>query len=201
MAEFEKPLPLEIKCTSTDCENDLHCFKAHRKMAPAARGTCRVCGANLVDWMRVHRRDVKDAAYTFEALQRELIRHHHFHKLIDENAIRHARRKGRIRLREAVRARLAKYLAPAQPVRDGYQTPFKGNVIYYAQHATACCCRTCLEYWHGIPKGRLLTEEEFEYCMALVDLYVKQRLPDLQEQSQKVPRRRGAGLETRAARP
>jgi hypothetical protein len=38
MAEFEKPPPLEIKCTSTDCENDLHCFKAHRKMAPAARG-------------------------------------------------------------------------------------------------------------------------------------------------------------------
>lgn len=201
MAEFKKPPPLEIKCTSSDCENGLHCFKAHRRMALRVRGTCRSCGADLVDWRRLHRRDARDAAYTFTALQHELIRHHHFHKTIDEGAVRHARRKGRSLLREAARTRLAKHLAPAEPVRDGYQTPLKGNAVYYAQHATACCCRTCLEYWHGIPKGRALTEDEFEYCATLVDLYLRQRLPDLKEDPEKVPRRRAAAPEPEARHP
>jgi Domain of unknown function (DUF4186) len=190
MSEFKKPPPLEIKCTFTDCANDLHCFKGHKRMAAEARGKCRACGADLVDWGRVHRRDTKDAAYTFEALQHELIRHHHFHKRIDDDAIRHARRKGRVKLREAVRARLERYLAPAAPVRDGFQTPFEGNTIYYAQHATACCCRTCLEYWHNIPKGRSLTAREFEYCATLIDLYLELRLADLKDEPENIPRRR-----------
>ena len=29
MPEFEKPPQLNIKCTSADCENELHCFKRH----------------------------------------------------------------------------------------------------------------------------------------------------------------------------
>jgi len=190
MSDYGKPPPLDIKCTSTDCGNDLHCFKGHKRMAAEARGKCRACGADLVDWDRVRRRDTRDAAYTFKALQFELIRHHHFHKRIDEDAVRHARRKGRRKLEEAVRARLERYLAPSAPVRDGYQTPFAGNTIYYAQHATACCCRTCLEYWHNIPKGRALTEKELEYCVTLIDLYLRQRLPDLKDDPENIARRR-----------
>jgi hypothetical protein len=57
MAEFQKPPPLEIKCTSVDCENDLHCFKQLKKMTFDQRGKCRACGADLVDWKRLHRRD------------------------------------------------------------------------------------------------------------------------------------------------
>jgi hypothetical protein len=163
MASFIKPPPLDIKCTSTDCENDLHCFKQLNKMAPEQRGKCRTCNADLVDWKRLHRRELMDASHTFEALQHELIRHHFFHQRIDETAMRHARRKGRTKLKEAARDRLAKYLAPAGPSRDGRQTPLSGNTIFYAQHAAATCCRTCLEYWHDIPKGRQLTGEEFDY--------------------------------------
>ena len=118
MAEFQKPPPLEIKCTSVDCQNDLHCFKQLKKMTPDQRGKCRACGADLVDWKRLHRRDSADAAHTFAALQHELIRHHFFHRPIDERAIRHAQRKGRLLLKEAARDRLRKYLAPAQPPRD-----------------------------------------------------------------------------------
>ena len=95
MDQFQRPEPLDIKCTSSDCKNGLHCFKATRQMAPAERGRCRSCGADLVDWSRVHRRDKADAAYTFAALEYELIRHHHWHKTIDDKALRHARRKGR----------------------------------------------------------------------------------------------------------
>ena len=187
MEGVKHPEPLDITCTSSDCKNGLHCFKSTRQMAPAERGKCRSCGADLIDWSRVHRRDQVDAAYTFAALRYELIRHHHWHTVIDEKAIRHARRKGRLRLVEAARHRLLKCLAPASPARDGFQTPFTGNTIYYAQHAVATCCRTCLEYWHGIPKGRELTLDELEYSVQLVSMYLEQRLPKLSDLPEKVP--------------
>jgi hypothetical protein len=153
-------------------------------------GKCRGCGADLVDWGRVHKRDFDDVKYTFKALQHEMVRHHNFHRRIDDKAVRHARRKGLVGLLKAARIRLDKYLAPASPPRDGYQTPLEGNAIYYAQHATACCCRTCLAYWHDIPKGRPLTVEEIEYCLALIELYVKHRLPQLGSDPEKVPPRK-----------
>ena len=182
--------PLKISCTDSDCEQGLHCFKFHsRRMAAGDRGKCRSCGADLIDWKRVHRRDEADAAYTFAALKLELIRHHIWHVAIDDGAMAHARRKGMVRLLTAARHRLEKSLAPAEPARDGQQTPFKGNAIYLAQHATACCCRTCLEYWHAIPKGRVLTAEEVDYAHGLVAAYLRERLPDLKEEPEKVPRR------------
>ncbi|HJU19287.1 MAG TPA: DUF4186 family protein [Stellaceae bacterium] len=189
-----KPAPLKISCTDSDCEQGLHCFKFHsRKMAASDRGKCRSCGADLVDWERVHRRDRADVAHTFAALKRELIRHHTWHVVIDDKAMAHARRKGMAGLLVAARHRLMKSLAPAEPVRDGQQTPFSGNAIYLAQHATACCCRTCLEYWHAIPKGQSLTAEEVEYAYGLVEAYLRERLPDLKEEPEKVRRhsRRG----------
>jgi hypothetical protein len=199
MTEFQKPAPLKISCTATNCGNNLHCFKAHRKMAVGDRGKCRQCGADLVDWTRVHLRNIGDAAHTFAALKHELIRHHFFHKAIDDTAVTHARRKGRINLYLAVRLRLEKCLAPAEPPRDGRQTPLEGNAIYYAQHATACCCRKCLEYWHAIPQGRPLTAKQLEYCVALIELYLKERLPNLKDESEKVPRRRNANPEAQGA--
>jgi len=190
MKEFKKPPPLDIKCTATDCENDLHCFKQLKKMKPDERGKCRDCGADLVDWKRLHRRDKGDAKHTFASLQHELIRHHFFHLSVDDQAMRHAQRKGRTKLKEAARHRLEKYLAVADPPRDGRQTPMQGNAIFYAQHATATCCRTCLEYWHAIPKGRPLTPDEVDYCAALVDLFLDEKLPDLADGPINVPRRR-----------
>jgi hypothetical protein len=73
----------------------------------------------------------------------------------------------------------------------------EGNTIYYAQHATATCCRTCLEYWHDIPKGRQLTQQEFDYCTTLVDLFLDAKLPELANEPIKVPRQ----LREREARP
>ena len=192
MTEFQRPEPLKVRCTSADCDNDLHCFKQLQKMTDDQRGKCRYCGADLVDWNRLHVRDFDDVEYTFAALKHEMIRHHFFHEEIDEKAIRHAQRKGRILLKQAARHRLDKYLAPAQPARDGRQTPFQGNSIFYAQHATATCCRTCLEYWHAIPKGRELIAVERAYCAALVDCYLDERLPDLADGPIRVPNMRRA---------
>ena len=179
--------PLKITCTSADCEMGLHCFRKSRTMAEADRGRCRSCGADLIDWDRVHKRDLSDAAFKFESLKYELVRHYFWHRPIDQRAENHARRKGRIGLREAVRRRLEKSVAPASPAYDGRQTRWDGNVIHYAQHALACCCRTCMEYWHGIPKGVELTDEELDYLVELVMMYIEERMPYLTESGEKVP--------------
>jgi hypothetical protein len=185
-SKSRKLKPLNVTCTSSDCQNNLHCFKKSREMAKSELGQCRSCGVNLIDWQRVHRRDVNDAAFVFSSLKNELIRHHYWHKAIDQKAENHARRKGSSLLRVAVRNRLVKSLSPQNPY-DGRQTPPGGNIIYYAQHALACCCRKCLEYWHGIPMSRPLYEDEVEYFTSLVMMFINERLPDLAEAGIKIP--------------
>jgi len=68
---------------------------------------------------------------------------------------------------------LAKRLAPAAPPKDGKQTPYRGHPVFVAQHATATCCRTCLERWHGIPKGRALTPGEQEYAVDVICRWIE----------------------------
>lgn len=191
MPDYESKYPYKVTCTSTNCGAGLHCFKFHsRRMNPAQKGTCRECGADLVDWERVQKRDLSDIENTIESLKYELIRHHAWHATIDDKAINHARRKGRNGMLVAVENRLANALAPATPARDGRQTPMDGgNAIYYAQHATATCCRTCLEYWHGIPTKRPLTEDELTYCKGLIMAYIDYNLPFLTPDGEHVPRR------------
>lgn len=182
---------LAITCTASDCEQDLHCFRSTKKLVNAGLGgACRKCHAQLVDWDRVHERHIGDAEHTFTQLRLELIRHHFWHLDIDEQAMNHALRKGRAALIVAVAKRLERSVGPESPFRDGTQTPMKGNVVYYAQHATACCCRTCIEYWHGIPKGQPLTSEQLQYLTDLATMFIAERLPDLPDGPTKVPRRR-----------
>ncbi|MCY1246137.1 hypothetical protein D9M72_593430 [compost metagenome] len=65
---------------------------------------------------------------------------------------------------------------------DGRQTPMgKDEIVNYAQHATATCCRKCLEAWHNIPMEDALTDNQLEFCVSLVMKYVKERIPQLTE--------------------
>lgn len=61
-------------------------------------------------------------------------------------------------------------LSDVSKVIDGKQTPMRGHPVFIAQHATACCCRGCLEKWHHIENGRLLTKKEIDY---IVDIIMK----------------------------
>jgi hypothetical protein len=58
-----------------------------------------------------------------------------------------------------------KRLSAENPENDGKQTPMKGHPVFIAQHATACCCRSCLEKWHNIPSGKVLTKDEQAYIV------------------------------------
>jgi hypothetical protein len=191
-----KPERLDITCTSSNCDNALHCFRSTKKRANGLRnGPCRSCGADLISWPRLQQRDMTDVAHTLASLKQELIRHHFWHTPFDETALNHARRKGKVGLRDAARQRICQSVGPAKPVRDGRQTQFEGNVLYYAQHATASCCRKCIAEWHGIPEGQALTDEQIDYLTQLVLCYVDERLPDLPETGEYVPRRRRARAE------
>jgi hypothetical protein len=63
-------------------------------------------------------------------------------------------------------------LAPAEPANDGKQTPFRHHPVFIAQHATATCCRGCLEKWHLIQRGRPLTPEDKEYILLVLKAWL-----------------------------
>ncbi|MBO5530254.1 MAG: DUF4186 domain-containing protein [Bacilli bacterium] len=64
-------------------------------------------------------------------------------------------------------------LKPRYIKNDGKQTPMKGHPVFIAQHATATCCRSCLEKWHHIEKGRELTTEEVDYIVNIIINWIK----------------------------
>lgn len=174
--------PLNVKCKDSDCATGRHAFspdKRKRDWAKTYEGQCRECGVNLVDWDRVKQRDLRDVEGVFAELQHELIRHVFFHAPFDEKSRKQAAKLGRQALRQRVRPYLEKKIGKANIAWDGRQTPKGESAIHFGQHATATCCRKCLEYWHDIPQGRELTSAELDYCAGLVLAYLDQRMVEL----------------------
>lgn len=75
---------------------------------------------------------------------------------------------------EIIRSRLA----PAYIENDGKQTPIKGHPVFIAQHACACCCRGCLEKWHGITKGHELSETEQAYVKSVIMTWIESQITE-----------------------
>ena len=78
---------------------------------------------------------------------------------------------------------IEKRLAPAEPANDGKQTPWRNHPVFVAQHATATCCRTCLQKWHAIPKGRELTDEEKHYVVEVIKRWLSQYEVEAKEET------------------
>lgn len=70
---------------------------------------------------------------------------------------------------------IAKRLAPENPHNDGKQTPMKGHPVFVAQHATATCCRGCLEKWHKIAQGKELSDRQQEYIVKVIMTWIEQK--------------------------
>lgn len=85
-------------------------------------------------------------------------------------------KKGLPTIRQHAADLIGKRLAPAYPERDGKQTPYKGHPVFIAQHATATCCRGCLERWQHIPKGRVLSDDEQCYIIAVIETWLRREL-------------------------
>lgn len=178
-----KPAPFLV----SNCNKGLHSFMRSPLKNSNGYPCCRNCGADVVDWQRVHQRDVRDSEFTVQELRKEKWRNDWWNQEIDLRAINHALRKGEMDLKRFVEKRIRQSVGDVNPYRDGYQTPYQGNIVYYAQHALACCCRKCIEYWHGIPQGRELSQQEINYLTSLVMMYIKTKVPNLSKNGIYIP--------------
>ena len=67
-------------------------------------------------------------------------------------------------------------VAPAEPANDGKQTPMRGHPVFIAEHATATCCRSCLYKWHHIPKNKKLNQDEIDYIVNIIMMWINNEL-------------------------
>ena len=67
-------------------------------------------------------------------------------------------------------------LAPAFPVRDGRQTPMRGHPVFVAQHATATCCRGCLNRWWKVPTGVELSPARQAKIVGLIMAWIRREM-------------------------
>jgi predicted Fe-S protein YdhL (DUF1289 family) len=99
-----------------------------------------------------------------------------FHLQGRERALVHLR--GLRAIRSHADDLIATRVAPANPSRDGKQTPYRNHPVFVAQHATATCCRGCLERNHQIARGHELTPEERRYVTDLIMRWIEREVPD-----------------------
>jgi exodeoxyribonuclease V alpha subunit len=95
---------------------------------------------------------------------------------LSEKDKEYVRQKGMDTIKSHAEDFVAKRLAPAVIPNDGKQTPMRGHPVFIAQHATACCCRGCLQKWHNIPAGRELTKEEQEYVVNVLMEWIRRQM-------------------------
>ena len=108
---------------------------------------------------------MQTVAQALQRLQRSAFRSK-FHLSAQERA--YVASRGMEVIRCHAQALIAQRLAPAYPKKDGAQTPLHGHPVFVAQHACACCCRSCLQKWYRVPKGVPLTEVQQQRIVSLL---------------------------------
>ena len=123
--------------------------------------------ANRISYKLPERKDL------FERLGQSDFRSR-FH--LKETDLEYVAEKGMDTVRSHAVDFVEKRLAPQNPENDGKQTPMRGHPVFIAQHATACCCRSCLEKWHHIPAGKILTAEEQAYVVDVLMEWIEREV-------------------------
>ena len=87
---------------------------------------------------------------------------------LKQKDIDYINQKGFETIRRHAQDFISKRIAPAFVANDGKQTPMRGHPVFIAQHATATCCRKCINKWHKIPTNTQLTQEQQNYIVKLI---------------------------------
>ncbi len=74
---------------------------------------------------------------------------------------------------------ISQRLAPENIPNDGKQTPMRGHPVFIAQHATATCCRKCLQKWHKIPQNKPLSEQQQIYIVHVIMSWIEKEFNKL----------------------
>ena len=84
--------------------------------------------------------------------------------------------KGLDTIRQHAKDFIAKREAPAYIVNDGKQTPMRGHPVFIAQHATATCCRECIQKWHKMQPGKKLSQVQQEYLVDIIMTWIQKEM-------------------------
>ena len=90
--------------------------------------------------------------------------------------IEYIQKVGMVKIESHCDGFIEKNLNKIDNTKDGKQTPMKGHPVFIAQHATATCCRKCMEKWHNIPQQQELTEKEKNFIKALILSWIEKEL-------------------------
>ncbi|MBN1796496.1 MAG: DUF4186 domain-containing protein [Sedimentisphaerales bacterium] len=108
---------------------------------------------------------MRDLDELFEGLLRSKFRSRFKLKPAD---IEYIGKRGMAAIERHARDFVTDRLAASEPKNDGKQTPMRGHPVFIAQHATATCCRKCLQKWHGIARDKSLSSSEIDYTVSVL---------------------------------
>lgn len=181
-------IPLRLSCWMTSCQHGRHCLDYLRQprkgFARVEPGHCRDCGERIVDFNYEPCGTGQDGsehiAHQVLDQQSELIRAHYWHVPIDQWAYNSARRLGMAELRRRLERRVVAAVADPN-VFNGRSAPYAKDILAYAQHASATCCRRCAAYWHGLPSdpSDRPSEGQIKHAVAVAHTWLDVRLPEL----------------------
>jgi hypothetical protein len=160
-----------------DCENNLHSFRTTKALQKKGveKGCCKECRSSFIDWDRIYKKDITDFIYLRDAFKLEMIRNIFWTiKQPDEKMKKSILDKSTDEINELVIKRLKSTLSKPKKENDwdGRQTPFDGNLLYWAQHATGTCCRQCLEEWYGIDANSEISDSDYSFLQQVVLKYI-----------------------------
>ena len=95
---------------------------------------------------------------------------------LKEKEKQYIKEKGIDKIRSHAEDFISKRLAPADIPNDGKQTPMRGHPVFIAQHATATCCRKCINKWHGFATGTQLNEQQQKYIVDLIMRWIQKQI-------------------------
>lgn len=95
---------------------------------------------------------------------------------LNEKDKEYVRNKGMETIRSHAADFIRTRLAPADIPNDGKQTPMRGHPVFKAQHACACCCRSCLNKWYNVPKNKKLSVAQQKKIVNLLMAWIQKEM-------------------------
>ena len=95
---------------------------------------------------------------------------------LSKKDIEYINQKGMDTIRSHAEDFVRSRLAPAVIPNDGKQTPMRGHPVFRAQHATACCCRGCLNKWYRVRRNTELSTEQQKKIVALLMAWIEREV-------------------------
>lgn len=92
---------------------------------------------------------------------------------LKQKEIEYIEKRGLEEIKKQAYEIINKRIKPEIIENDGKQTPMKNHPVFIGQHATATCCRGCIEKWHHIKKNKELTEHEIDFITTLIIEWIR----------------------------